>query len=167
MIYIIDAYNVIHKIKKLEVTLNQNLRRARDALVELCGRLVCARGGISKIILVFDGKSEFRDLQNASPPKIELVFSETGESADERIILVLEQLEKQRNKCVVSDDNFVRNHARAYAASVMSVSQFTPLIYPSNQKQPNKRSPHDSARGLSPEEARDITEAYKKHLGLS
>ena len=84
MIYILDAYNVIHKIPSLEAALDKDLRSARTALIELCGRGALSRGDISKMILVFDGKSEFRDLPQSSPPKIELVFSETNEEADER-----------------------------------------------------------------------------------
>src|SRR3989338_10706591 len=109
MIYILDAYNVIHKIRSLERALEKDLRASRDLLIALCGRLAASRGDISKIILVFDGKSEFWDLPHANTPKVQLIFSETGEDADERIILVLEDLSRNAAKCVVSDDNFVRN----------------------------------------------------------
>jgi len=166
MIYILDAYNIIHKIKRLEAALDKDLRSARDALVELSSKLVFTRGDISKIILVFDGKSQFRDLPNANLPKIKMVFSETGEDADDRIVTILEELSKEKNKCVVSDDNFVRNHARAYEARAMSVSEFEQLLNPKSKKQKNRTDGSENF-SLSPKTAAEITEAYKKELGLS
>ena len=165
MIYVLDAYNVIHKIPQLEAILDKDLRSARNALVNLCQDLASRRKDISEIILVFDGNSKFHDLPQLSFGKIKLIFSETNEDADERIITILEKLTKERNKCVVSDDNFVRNHARAYEAQAMSVSEFGQLIHPKNKK---KRNSQLSSKGfsLSPKIAEEITEAYKKELGL-
>lgn len=165
MIYILDAYNVIHKIQKLEAALEKDLRSARDALVELCRDFASLRGDISQIILVFDGNSRFNDLPHTNVPKIKMVFSETGEGADERIVTILERLTDEKNKCVVSDDNFVLNHARAYETRVMSVSEFERLINPESKKRGNQTgNPGHSA--LSPQAAAEITETYKKQLGL-
>ena len=165
MIYILDAYNVIHKIRQLETLLERDLRSARDGLIEVCGKFAAARGDVATIILVFDGKSEFRDLPQISPLKINLVFSETGEDADERIVKILEKLTEQPHKCVVSDDNFVRNHARAYQTRAMSVAEFERFIYSGNKKaKPHTRPSEDST--LPPKIAHEITEAYKKQLGI-
>src|SRR3989338_2001938 len=166
MIYILDAYNVIHKIPSLETMLDKSLRAARDALVAFCGKFASGRGDILKIILVFDGKSQFRDLPQAHPPKIDLIFSETNEDADERIITLLEQLSKKTNACVVSDDNFVINQVRAYGALVMPVCQFEQLVNSRNKKKKNRKMPFDNS-SLPPEIARAITEAYKKELGIT
>ena len=165
MIYILDAYNVIHKTPRLEAALDKDLRSARAALIELCRNWAADRGDITKIILVFDGKSQFRDLPQDTLPQIKSVFSETGESADERIGEVLEELGEKVNRCViVSDDNSVRNHARAYKAHAMTVSDFNRLIQNTGQKKdissPSKKN------SLSKEDADDITETYRKKLGL-
>ncbi|MFA6609212.1 MAG: NYN domain-containing protein [Candidatus Paceibacterota bacterium] len=166
MIYIIDAYNTIHKIKILEALLMKSLRSARDELVRRASRLASSRGDISKIILVFDGKSEFQNIPQMNLPKMELVFSDTGEGADERIGLILERLSKQAKKCVVSDDNCVRNHARVYGAHVVAVSEFARLLNPESKIKRTGRANQENSRGLPPEIVRDITEAYRKHLGL-
>ena len=166
MIYILDAYNVIHKIRRLEAALNKDLRSSRDALVTLCAQFASSRGGVSEIILVFDGKSEFQDLSQANPPKVRLIFSETGEDADERIITVLDQLSGENNKCVVSDDNFVKNHARAYKTRSISVREFEALVDTKNKQQRN-RGELSRNDALSPKTAAEITSAYKKELGLS
>ena len=165
MIYILDAYNVIHKIPALESKLDTNLRAAREALTSLCGNLAARRGDITQIILVFDGKSEYRDLPQSPPAKIRLVFSETWEEADERIVRILEELPQKIQKWVVSDDNFVRNHARAYEASPMPVAQFRTLSTPSTS-QKISRNNRDEAFSLPVKTAEEITAAYKKALGL-
>lgn len=164
MIYILDAYNVIHKIKKLESALDRDLRTAREALSALCRALLESRGGISQIILVFDGRSEFRDLPQAEPPGIRFIFSETDEDADERIVRILEELPHGSRACVVSDDNFVRNHARAYSSDVMSAAEFEALTRRSQEK--SRKPEIKPAPGLSPREADEITAEYKKRLGL-
>ena len=168
MIYILDAYNVIHKIPSLDAALDKDLRTARAALIELCGRWALSRGEVFKIILVFDGKSEFRDLPQSSPPKVQLVFSETGEDADERIGDILEELGEKTTKCVVSDDNFVRNQARAYKTQVISVSEFNQWIHKTGKNKINPASSSSSSKNfsLSRKAADEITQAYKKHLGL-
>lgn len=163
MIYILDAYNVIHKIKRLDAALDKDLRTAREALMTFCRELMDRRGDITKMILVFDGKSEFNDLSHPAPRGLQLVFSETGEDADERIIIVLEELGNEK-KCVISDDNFVRNTARSHQTASMSVAEFEAF----ERSVMHKNSKPSGPKGfkLSPEEAADITEEYRRQLGL-
>ena len=164
MIYILDAYNVIHKIPALESLLDKNLRAARDGLMHLCSRLIAQRADLAQIVLVFDGKSAYRDLSQHAPVKIKIVFSETPETADEKIVEILEGLSRERDKCVVSDDNFVRNHAKAYAARAVSVAEFERLTQQTKTR-PGKMSPSDSgADKLTPKQADEITRAYKKSI---
>ncbi len=164
MIYILDAYNIINKMRRFESALDKDLQTAREALTNLCAGLAQARGDITSMILVFDGRSEWRNLPKKSPAKIKLVFSETNEEADDRIAVLLEKSPEKPEKCVVSDDNSVRNHARAYRARVMSVAEFEKLTNPAADK---KRKKSDSPeKSLPPHLANKITEAYKKALGL-
>ncbi|MBI3313161.1 MAG: NYN domain-containing protein [Candidatus Omnitrophica bacterium] len=165
MIYILDAYNVLHKMRRFETVLNKELRTAREALTVLCSALIRARGDIESMILVFDGRSQFRDLPQAAPPGIRLVFSETDETADERINVLLEELPPKSRKCVVSDDNFVRNHARAYGVNRMSVREFEELVNIVENKNSGKSRPAENPT-LSSATAKKITEEYKKKLGL-
>lgn len=167
MIYVLDAYNVIHKTRELEKLLDKSLQAARDGLIVRCGRLL-SRGDISKMILVFDGKSEFRDLPRSGPPKIQIVFSETGETADERIGNILEGLSGSRGTQVVSDDNSVRNLARAYGAQSVSIAEFDGRIRKTEIKAGPKHSSYrgGSSNALTPKQADEITQEYKKSLKL-
>lgn len=165
MVYILDAYNVLHKMRRFETALDQNLRAAREALTNFCAALKQSRGDIASIILVFDGRSEFRDLPQIAPQGIQLVFSETNEDADDRIATLLEELPAKPMKCVVSDDNSVKNHARAFKARVMSVAEFESLANTAAAKNKAKVLP-PAKPALAPDLADKITEAYKKALGL-
>lgn len=168
MLYIIDAYNFIHKTPSLESALDQDLRSARDALILHCNRLIEKRGDITRIILVFDGRSEFHNLPQPQIPKIDIIFSSTYETADEKIIEVLQSFSHKKNITrVVSDDNFVRNQARAYRVSGISIQEFHEFTNPI-KKNKNKSSKNDHDKiNLNGEIAFDITEAYKKELGIS
>jgi predicted RNA-binding protein with PIN domain len=165
MLYILDAYNVLHKMRRFGPALDQNLRTGREALIAACVSLMQARGDVTSVILVFDGRSEFRDLPQQVPRGIRLVFSETGEDADERIPVILEELAKQSQKCVVSDDNSVRNHARAYGVKSISVAEFEILIQTGENKGKKKSAGADKS-SLPSNLADEITREYKKKLGL-
>ncbi len=165
MIYILDAYNVLHKMRRFQAALDKNLRTAREALIAECALLMRARGDVSSMILVFDGRTEFRDLPQDSPKGIRIVFSETGEDADERITELLEELPEKPERCVVSDDNYVRNHARAYKARAVSVAEFENLINAGENK--GKKKIIAPAKSPLPSHLADqITQEYKKRLGL-
>lgn len=168
MLYILDAYNVIHKMHRLETALDTDLRTAREALSTLCAGVAQRRGDITSMILVFDGRSEWNDLPKKASAKIRLVFSETNEDADDRIATLLAKLPEKPEKCVVSDDNSVRNHARAYRACVMSVAEFEKLTNKTEGKNKNRKKADSSAGkpSLPPNIAKKITEAYRKDLGL-
>lgn len=165
MLYILDAYNVIHKMRRFEAVLDIDLRAAREALIALCGSLARARGDITSIVLVFDGRSEFSGLAQTVPAKVRLVFSKTNEDADDRIATLLEEGPDKPGKCVVSDDNSVRNHARAYRANVMSVQEFEKLVNTTADKT-RKKPAAPGKPSLPPGLADQITAAYKKALGL-
>lgn len=162
MIYILDAYNVIHKIPRFEAALDKNLRASRDSLLAACAQLAAKRGDIAEIVLVFDGNSAFRDLPPPRMPKIKTEFSDTGEDADERILSVLEGLPAKARKCLVSDDNSVRNHARSYKVNLMPVAEFDRLL----RSMEEKKMPPPASGALTKEQAQDITASYKKALGL-
>ena len=164
MLYILDAYNVIHKMRRFETALDTDLRTAREALGTLCTGMAQRRGDITSMILVFDGRSEWNDLPKKVTAKIRLVFSETNEDADDRIATLLAKLPEKPEKCVVSDDNFVGNTARSHQTASMSVAEFEAFERAVMNK--NAEPTNSKSFKLSPKDAQDITEDYRKQLGL-
>jgi predicted RNA-binding protein with PIN domain len=165
MILIVDAYNVIHAVPALEAELERGLRHAREHLVRLAEEILGKRGDIQEIVLVFDGDSRYGHADARAARGIKTVFTESDESADERIVSILGAVEDRRRMAVVSGDNFVINHARAYGTNCMSVREFFALSLPAPKGPSVKEGIRK--RGLSAEDERSITEDYKKDLGLT
>lgn len=122
---VIDGYNAIHKIARLEAMLDISLHEARRALTELAMEYKRKVGGISEVSVVFDGKDMYRRQEISTPPN--QVFSKSGEG-DRMIIRTVERLSDRYHVVVVSDDNFVRNNSRAHRASIITVSEFLDTI---------------------------------------
>ena len=163
MILVLDGYNVVHALRDFEKHLDQSLKAARDRLILACRDLAGKRGDIEKILIVFDGSSEYSFYPPEQFPGVEIIYTETGEDADDRIIVLLESL-RQRTVKVVSNDNYVSNHARAYGADALSAKEFYAFARKIRGGKPEKET---SARGDLPgDKAREITEEYKRYLGL-
>lgn len=161
MVYILDAYNIIHKIARLEQKLDTSLRVAREALINACGELVACRGDVDECIVVFDGNSAFSDLDTPSRGPVHIIYTESFEEADDRIIKILSEMKRPAEVMVVSDDNYVINHARVYRARRMNVGQFDELLV-SHRAPVNKKKDKDF-----PKEIRDeITDEYRQILGI-
>ncbi len=122
---VVDGYNAIHKIARLEAMLDISLYEARRALTELALEYKRKVGGISEVSVVFDGKDDYRR-QDLSAPHHQ-VFSKSGEG-DRLVIRTVERLSDRYHVIVVSNDNFVRNNSRAHRASVITVSEFLDTI---------------------------------------
>ena len=117
-ILIVDGYNAINKIRYLSDIAEESLRSARDALTELADDYKRRDGGISRVCIVFDGKDQYRGLDIPRPK--EHIFSKTGDG-DRKIIEMIREFSDEATVVVASDDNYVRNNARAHKASLLRV----------------------------------------------
>ena len=115
-ILVVDGYNVMHKIPELLEIADVSLKDARDAVTNLANEYKMRDGGISEVYVVFDGQDKFRDLD--IPHGKEQIFSDTG-AGDRKIIDTIRTASERGSVIVVSDDNYVRNNARAYSASLI------------------------------------------------
>ncbi len=165
MVFVVDGYNVIHAVPELERKLDQSLRSARDALVALCRTIQSLRGDVQKVVIVFDGSSAFRDLPQENFPGVEILFTESGEDADDRILDVLREKSPGQNFCIVSNDNYVSNHARAFGAERMTAVRFQALAAP-RKKTLQRPGAAETGEELPGSIARKLTEDYKRYLGL-
>jgi len=115
-ILVVDGYNVIHRIQYLADLSDVNLQEARQAVTDLAHMFKRKTGGIKEVYVVFDGKTEYRYAGFSA--REDQVFSDTGEG-DKKIVEVIERHSDSGTVMVVSDDNYVRNSARAHSASLM------------------------------------------------
>ena len=165
MIFVVDGYNVIHAVPELERKLDQSLKAARDALVALCSAIQSLRGDVQKILIIFDGDSAFRDLPQENFPGVEILFTESGEDADDRILDVLREQSPVERFCIVSNDNYVLNHARAFGVEKMTALSFQALAVP-KKRTLHKPGAVEAGEELPGHVARKLTEDYKRYLGI-
>ena len=165
MIILIDAYNVIHALPSFEKSLDKSLRAARDYLIAFCRSYQASRGDVKKIILVFDGSSEVSFPSDVRQQGIQLVYTESGEDADERILEIIRSLGQEGRVTVVSNDNYVWNNARALGAKAISAGEFFKGALP-KKKSPGKQPASGPMEKIPSNAADRITAEYKRILGI-
>jgi predicted RNA-binding protein with PIN domain len=118
MKYIIDGYNVIHKIPELR---GKELRGQREGLIRLLETAGARNRQLKDVTVGFDGKCDVVAPQLRS--SIRVVFSK-GSSADKRIKQMLENSSFARDMAVVSDDREIRFYAGSAGAKRVCVAEF-------------------------------------------
>lgn len=157
---LLDGYNVVHQIPEIEKKISQNLEAARNTLIEICFNLSRKRADIEKLIIVFDSKRSPLDFYPVQPSisKVAIIFSEPNQSADDKILEILQDASQPRSFVVVSNDTYIINNVRAYGAKIISVQEFEKFF----QKPALKTKSFEISKG----QAQQITEEYKNYLGI-
>ena len=163
---ILDGYNVAHAIPEIARQMDQSLQAAREALVRLCEAYRGRRGDIGRLYVVFDGRDdpEFGPRQQLRG-RVTVLFTRKPEEADRRILSLIESERGQSRCLVVSNDNEVANNARAFGARIVSAQEFYRQARPANAARPHPSAGSDKA-APSPRDAQQITDDYRKRLGL-
>ena len=165
MHYILDGYNIIHKTPAFEQLLSRSLEDARRGLINFCKTLLQSRGDVAKITIIFDGKSDVFS-PDESAGRLEIIYTITGEDADDRIVDYLRQTQP-RFASIVSDDNYVCNSARAFKVKAVSVAAFLGLTRKATARVKSRNAQNDpSGKKMSIQQRNDITQAYANYLGL-
>lgn len=129
MKYLIDGYNLIHKIEKLR---GRRLRSQRDGLVRLLEMAQAQNRQLKDLTVVFDGQAQVVAPRISSA--VGVIFSR-GKSADKKIKDILESSNYARDIGVVSDDREVRCYAARLGAKKIAVKEFLKRIYPTPLEQ--------------------------------
>jgi predicted RNA-binding protein with PIN domain len=113
---IIDGYNVIHKIPRLSEKLDDNLEAARSSLKRFMEAWKRSRNFRGSVYIVFDsrGSSPFANMSS----EVSGLCSIFSKDADECIIGMVKNARDTSDVLVISADNRVRNHCKAYAVDV-------------------------------------------------
>jgi predicted RNA-binding protein with PIN domain len=145
MKYIIDGYNVIHKVPELR---SGQLRSQREGLVRFLEAAGARNRQLKDITVVFDGKSDVVAPQMRS--SIKIVFSK-GSSADKKIKQMLENSSFARDIAVVSDDREVRSYAGSLGAKRVSVTDFLKMAASSRKQRDTFKLDGASIRDINRE----------------
>ena len=163
-ICIIDGYNVIHKIGNLRKALGTgSLLSAREGLLRYCSEWWRSRRDVHCFYVVFDGDSSVLPQGFSSTSEVVIIFTKTRQTADDKIIQLLDRYNDDYKYIVVSADQYVVRNAQKRHASVMSPVEFYSVL---SEKIRRKQGSGAGAGGdknlLSPEEQNDITNYLKK-----
>ncbi len=157
---IIDGYNAISKIKEFDAKKDISLEASRLYFIKVLSDFRQRNRLFDKIVVVFDGKGDGLGLERERYGDIEVLFSNKGKDADQTIIDIIKVSSK--NKITVSsDDNFIKNHARAFACGMVSIKELEDLISLKKKSKGVKIKEDIKAKEMD-----DITAELKKHWGV-
>lgn len=125
MKYILDGYNIIHKIDYLQ---NRRLRSQREGLIRLLEIAQAQNARLKDLTVVFDGKANI-----LAPPMhsaVKVIFSKE-KCADEEIKEIVQFSNYARDIGVVSDDRQIKSYARTLGAKKVSVKEFLKMVFAS------------------------------------
>ncbi len=131
ILFILDGYNVIHKIPELQFSSPGGLRRSREALIDYLAARRARWSEAYEMLVVFDAqKGPVDQLRRLSVKGIDIHYTDPGMEADDLIIEEVRLKHQKQKITVVSDDNRIGNNIRAYKAKLLKVAQFVNLLNP-------------------------------------
>lgn len=158
---IIDGYNAISKIKEFDVKKDISLEASRLSFIKALTDFRQRNRTFDRIVVVFDGKGDGLGLARETYGDVEVLFSNKGKDADKVIVDILKIAPKNK-MTVSSDDNFIKNHARAFGCETMSIKELKDLISLKKKVLRSKIIEKD----LGNKNLDDITNELKKYWGV-
>jgi predicted RNA-binding protein with PIN domain len=144
LVYIIDGFNLIHKIASLKRSVSPH----RDLIRYIKEKRLTGSKN-NRVIIVFDGKIN-EDLKRVGD--FEIVFS-GDRSADEVIKEKIEKIRAKSEVIVVSDDREIREAVKIEGARSLPVLDFISR---------ERRKKREADKEISYTLAREITEELRK-----
>ena len=147
LVYIIDGFNVVHKLS--------DLRKSTSPQKDLIHYIKVKKLTGSKnnrVIVVFDGTPDF----GFSEKEFGVLYS-MQRSADEVIIEKVVDMRNRSNVVVVTDDREIRDKVKAYGVRLLAAKEF---IFPKKKNYKNDKK--DSSKDISYSLQRQITQEMRK-----
>jgi predicted RNA-binding protein with PIN domain len=136
---IIDGYNVIHADEALKKMAVVDLNRARESLIEQLKKYLRVKS--LHLTVVFDGRGGLTDADSVLPEKLQVLFSASGQTADELIIQILRDSLNPREFIVVSSDLAdIGRTASGLGAQVVASRDFLHRLGRRNHFSPDSRN---------------------------
>jgi predicted RNA-binding protein with PIN domain len=128
-LYIVDGYNVIFGTK---IQAHGGVEDAREKLVRLLGSY-CRKKRV-EILIVWDGKGGLHPASGSRArgkggEPVKIVYSGEGQSADEKILRLVERDRTRKRITVVSNDRrHIVGEVKGLGAKTMTVEEFIGLV---------------------------------------
>lgn len=170
-VYLIDGYNLIHRLPDLRAELARGLESARRRLESKCLPLLTRRD-VRAAYIIYDGQQEGYEKRSAA---LHIVYTRRKQSADSRILEWVRAAEGAQDEIViVSDDREIGWHGKGLGARSMGCEVFESLL--AQRTGPAAAGGGVAGRtggsgspvkdGLKPSDCSRITDEYRKQLGL-
>ncbi len=148
--YLIDGYNLGHKIPEVRRLLQQkDFYAAIDRIIHIVQSQINARR--NRVIIVFDGKKGVFNYP-LSPASVEIRFSRKPQEADDIIRALLRKENDPSQWMVISSDNEILKTARDLGARFMRSEAF----YAGKQSSQSPNLPEGSGQKYHPDNV-DVT----------
>src|SRR5437588_12912586 len=99
---LVDGYSLLHNWPELAEGAPRHSERARDALVDMLQHYQDASG--TPVTVFFDGTGARRKPKGAAGPSVEVLFSSSGQTADDLIERAAHRFQEYGEVLVVTDD---------------------------------------------------------------
>jgi predicted RNA-binding protein with PIN domain len=124
---LVDGYSLLHNWPELAESSPRHSEAARDALVEMLTRYQDANG--TPVTIFFDGTGARRSKpKNAAAGAVEVLFSNSGQTADDLIERAAHRFQEYGEVLVVTDDFAERDTVSGFGGSVASCNNFIRMI---------------------------------------
>ena len=153
LVYLLDGYNIIHRIPLLA---EKDLEDSRDHLIRMI-EVHRPQGSFNNsVTIVFDSQSGGGAVEVSSSVKV--VFS-SGESADDYIKKAVARSPAKKRIVVVTDDKEIQFFVKPLGARVVGVDEFLSRMTDFSGK---KRSVHKP--GSDPQEAKHLSKTLEHQI---
>lgn len=120
---LVDGYSLLHNWPEQAAGKPRHSAAARDALTRVLARYADAIG--TPITVVFDGAAARRGTPGIeSTPELEILYSSSGQTADDLIERAAHRLQTYGDVLVVTDDNAERDMVISLGGSASSCANF-------------------------------------------
>lgn len=134
--WLIDAYNLMHKIPPISRLLRRDSFKAREYLVDAISTLCISKNKTAH--LIFDGPPGPRSEKRT---KVSTAYSH-NQKADDLIIRLISKKDAAKKWIVVTDDNEILQKARYFQVEYLSATEFKKnLHFPSVTSSSLKKKP--------------------------
>jgi uncharacterized protein len=124
---LVDGYSLLHNWPELAAGAPRHSEQARDALVEMLTQYQDACG--TPVTVFFDGRGARRSKpKNSSGGAVEVLFSSSGQTADDLIERAAHRFQDYGEVLVVTDDYAERDTVSGFGGSVASCDNFIRMI---------------------------------------
>ena len=124
---LVDGYSLLHQWPELAAGAPRHSEKARDALMDLLTQYQDISG--TPVTIFFDGAGKVRTKpKNESGSAVEVLFSNSGQTADDLIERAAHRFQPYGEVLVVTDDRMEREVVGGFGGSVASCANFIQMI---------------------------------------